>query len=642
MMRNQFVIFCGFLGAIVGGMGNVRAALPQSKVLFGFDPLGDTMVAAQRLISPVSGSLTIGEKTINGQGDFSIKIGSETYQAYNKSQRKLQQLEAQFQKEKTALQKRLNGKKTSHNIAVITENYNKIKGLYQQKEREYQEALADMRKGDFNTVDVQTLPLLFPAVGKKLGNPKDVTAVIMVHGFGAHKTDFGFIPTKYIDLIRFSFYDSGSLEDSSRILKLRKINLGQQADAFIVLYCLAACYEAGYGGVAFFAHCRGASAVIYALEMLENPDLYRGFWKKLGYVSPEGNLNMKAIFSMKRLLQKGLIVLARPLLDLQAVAKRVLANKLPEFTKLPQFVQNLGQKGVELVTAVKLSQKEPIDRLEDMVRQYISHGASFPYRICVFIGAHDPKVFNSIDDRLISLEQLTRKQIRTFIFTADQLNKLFFKEPMDNLAAHIHETMPDASLMLSEYIRVVLWYMNHPGEQILESMIPKELQKDGRQEPQVLVKKGYDILDKGLSDSDKKQFTNHFEKVAQQIQKALAAKGLTTKVTNKEARTVLSDGLTLPKKFFADALVLINEMQELARSNKLLDEKKRYSSGLLSKLSYKKLELQDTMARLVKLPAGGPTEQTNCASELAEIYDGLVELYGKIIDDSTEYVQNLA
>jgi hypothetical protein len=287
-------------------------------------------------------------------------------------------------------------------------------------------------------------------------------ALICAHGFGDRKHRFGFENTQNTTIVAFHFRDSRDRQHS-----WGDINLGQEADARVVLYHIILCYEAGYKTIALFGHSRGAAACITALDMVERPDAYRATWEAFGFVahtvtttqkSTRHLINRPAIKEIREALQRGTIFLARPLMSVDAAIGCSVANTLPcALSFLYPPAHWAATKAFACCTSYNAARAEPIDLLESLI------GGNTHYKFTIYLATDDGEVSNKCDARLFDLaiqfpENLILHQIATATLVnayqqspgpkPARLEALFIKNPAK--AAHIF--IPDAISAAQEYL----------------------------------------------------------------------------------------------------------------------------------------------------------------------------------------------
>jgi len=702
VLVRKFVWALFFLAGLVGAYYPVYATLPEAKSLFGFDPAGDTLLVASRVFNDGTVSqkdISVSPEPVTKNGEYALLVGKETFLLYNPSKRKLDDLEKQFERTKAEKEKAfreeivreegalkrairaterrfelLKAQKGVSDAQVLERTYKekldllgkdyaerldgakkKYEEWVQKTTKEHRKAIGPLKRRDENYRNLVVAAqgrnydllkkgglLKYDGVCTVSGNSKK-TVLIGCHGFRAHKTDFGMQSAGDVDILRFNFIDGGLPFDFTGLRRLTGINLGQQADALVVLYYLAACYEAGYEAAAFFALCRGASAVVGALEMLENYALYKDYWQKLGYVSRDGRFDTKAIFSMQRMVQKGLIILARPLMNPNVIIKLRIKDKVPlGLQKIPGIVGAV-KKGIACATSVRLSQEEPVDRLEKMVLAYAERGAAFPYRVCIFLGRPDPIVYNVSDGRIIALAQLTKQQIQVFSFTPALLNENFFggRREVQFIAEKIHGLFPDAGIMGGQFVKDAAWFRENPGKALPKDKIPALLSV-GRAVDQNIFEHSKNCISGGcFSKSEKDMLDARIKNLAERLKKALEPGVLSKIRLSANSRRLFTDGLTKPGQFFDKAIAAVARLKLAA--NEPLDKTKKINklNGMLTELAHDRLWLQDLLAKASRTSMADSSDTAQLKAALAKACDDINGLFMRIIADGEKYILSL-
>lgn len=113
-----------------------------------------------------------------------------------------------------------------------------------------------------------------------------------------------------------NFNPHSSVVCSNTLEKKKYTSLGQEYDAMALLAGWLLCEEKGFEKIDVLGECRGGATVITALTMISEPYNYESWWKELCVVKNDA-LDIDRINSVKKMLQKGIIYLGYPLLDIQ-------------------------------------------------------------------------------------------------------------------------------------------------------------------------------------------------------------------------------------------------------------------------------------------------------------------------------------
>lgn len=259
---------------------------------------------------------------------------------------------------------------------------------------------------------------------------KHMAAVIDIHGFQSAKGKgstgmHGLRSDKQNTIISFHFRDSTLLTPN---WKWKEVSLGQEPDMRVVLYHILLCYEAGYKIIILFAHSRGGAATINTLDLFEHPQDYLAIWEEFGFVShptPDTSvLDETEIQNIKRAIERGIIFLVRPLMNLDAATHCAVDGTLsPSLSFLHTPTYWYARYVFSRFTACNPNRTEPIDIFEELVRG----SNNFSFRI--FLTTNDGVVSNRCDIRLAQLGQAFPSKLEVSHITPEALINIYHHLP---------------------------------------------------------------------------------------------------------------------------------------------------------------------------------------------------------------------